>query len=147
MSKQPGGDHSSIRQQTSNCLSSVSAHRVIRKALFEGRIEYRSYFCMRMRDRDFNTLDVENVLRFGEIDGPGEHSVKFNNWRYLLHKRIEGYSLAVATAIDADEDVDELPLIIPVTDFWRGEGTRDGKKHKAKNNRNQGRTNQAAGSG
>lgn len=100
-----------------------------------------------MRDRDFNTLDVENVLRFGEIDGPGEHSVKFYNWRYLLHKNIEGHTLAIAVAIDAAEDVDELPLIIPVTGFWRGEGTRNGKRHKTKNNRNPGRTSTAAGSG
>jgi hypothetical protein len=99
----------------------------MRKAFNEGRIEYGSYFMMRMQERGFCILDVERVIKYGVVAGAPEHSARFNNWRYRVQGVIEGSVLNVIVAIDSKEDIDALPVINFVTAFWRGKGLRNGK--------------------
>jgi hypothetical protein len=114
------------------CLSPISAHKIIRNALTEGRVQYGSHFRIRMGERNFDMLDVERVVKFGSVSGPGEHCAAFHNWRYRLSKKVDDHTLTLVIAIDEQEDLDALPLIILVTGYWCEKRTNDGEKQRKK---------------
>jgi Domain of unknown function (DUF4258) len=82
-----------------------------------------------MSERDFSTQDVERVLRSGCIYEPPEHCPRHGNWKYRVRAKVEGYFLEIVVAFDSEQDYDVQPLVIPVTGYWTGEGTRDGKRN------------------
>jgi hypothetical protein len=109
-------------------LSLNAAQTIIQRAVSVGRIDFRTYINMRMAQREFTSLDVERVLRSGAVfDGP-EYDIKHGNWKYKVRALIDGCALEMVVVIDADEDYDSRPLVIPVTGYWAGDGTRHGKR-------------------
>jgi len=114
----------------------------MRKALVEGgRVEYRLHIMNRMRDRDFTFQHVERVIRSGCISDAPEYCPKFRNWRYRVRGKSDGYMFEVLVVINTEEDLDALPVIIPLTGFWTGRGTQNGKKQ----NRETGNDSRKAG--
>lgn len=81
-----------------------------------------------MVERQFTSMDVERVLTCGIIFDAPEHDVRHGNWKYKIRALTEGCLLEIVVVIDALEDYDEQPLILPVTGYWTGEGTLNGKR-------------------
>ena len=113
-------------------LSKDAALAVIRKSLAVGRLRIIPYFRMRMRDRGFNTVDVERVICSGIICEQPEYCIRNDNWKYRVRAPVDGLILEVVVAVEHSEDYDLQPLAVPITGYWTGEGTRDGQRTNGK---------------
>jgi hypothetical protein len=82
-----------------------------------------------MSERGFDSQDIERVLRSGCISEPPEQCIRYGNWKYRVRAKVEGCFLEVVVVFDAGQDYEVQPLVIPVTGFWTGEGTRNGKRN------------------
>ena len=112
------------------CLSPDTARALLRKCLYmPGRLEFRSHIGIRMAERGFDAQDVERVLRAGCISDPPEHCPKYGNWKYKIGSRIEGCFLEIVLVFDTEQDYDQRPLVVPLTGYWTGEGTLNGKRN------------------
>lgn len=133
---------SGISQQVA--LSPTAAQAVIHKAAEAGRIDLRSHITARMIEREFTALEMERVLRCGAVRHAPEHDIKRGNWKYRIGAVIEGCMLEIVLAIDATEDYDLHPLILPITGCWTGRGTHNGKRtDRAIETGNRGKTRKA----
>jgi uncharacterized protein DUF4258 len=82
-------------------LSAEDARRIIQLILDKGTLE-ASHHCRaeRMRERGVTMLDVENVLRNGEIRRDPELDEERNRWKYRVEgEDIEGDELIAITVI------------------------------------------------
>jgi len=119
-------NQSGVSQQVA--LSPTAAQAVIHKAAEAGRVDFRSHISARMIEREFTSLEMERVLRCGAVRHAPEYDIKRGNWKYRIGAVIEGCTLEIVLAIDAVEDYDLDPLILPITGCWTGRGTHNGKR-------------------
>lgn len=113
-------------------LSQNVAEKVIRRCIEKGRIDLMPHLRMRMADRGFDAQDLERVLRYGTVDMPPDYCIKNGTWRYRVRAKVEGCPLVIVVVFDEGEDYDERPLLLAITGYWTGEGTKHGKKAEAK---------------
>lgn len=99
-------------------LSSESAEAVILRAWEDGRIHVTTHFRQRGRERGFNIIDAENVIRNGSIRGEPEYCGDFDNWKYKFLAALEDSTLEIVVSLDPTEDY-AAPLVILLTGYWR----------------------------
>ena len=101
-------------------LSGVTAKAIAMEAWLNGRVRWTPHFVQRGRERGFDNLDVENVIRLGFVHSPPEFSARFRNWVYLVERTIPGEAatLGINFAIDLRAYCNEEPLIVLITGRW-----------------------------
>lgn len=115
-----GPEHQSTRAKGHEAaLSAQNAIAVIRAAWNEGRIHSCSHFKERCRERGIDMLDVENLIRNGEVRGEPEYCPINKNWKYRLVGLVDERRLEVVIALDPTSDYTEMPLAVLVTAYER----------------------------
>jgi hypothetical protein len=99
-------------------LSSASAETVVLRALEDGRIHVTAHFRQRGREKGFDIIDAENVIRDGSIRGEPEYCREFDNWKYRFFGTVEESTLEIVVSLDPTEDY-ATPLVILLTGYWR----------------------------
>lgn len=84
-----------------------------------GRIRSTDHFRTRSSERNFSTLDVQEVIRHGRPECKAEFCREFNNYKYRFQGMVDGLELRVAFALDATQDYSASPLVILITGVWR----------------------------
>jgi Domain of unknown function (DUF4258) len=76
------------------------AHQRIRKLWNEGKTEIGIHAQRRMKERDIDMNDIQNVIRYGRII---EHSKPMTYWRYtLLGKAVDGETMKCVVEINGN---------------------------------------------
>ena len=104
-------------------LSPENARVVIQRAWSVGRVQVTPHFRKRSRERDFTTLDVGNVIRYGLACSQAEFCEQFQNHKYRIRLVMEDSTLEVVIALDYSEDYQQVPLVVLVTGYWQGGNT------------------------
>jgi hypothetical protein len=100
---------------------------LIKTAFLAGRKQISEHFKRRARERDFDTMDVHNVIKTGKLRGRPDFCPEFGpfgNWKYrivaeLEDMKLEIKQLEIVVALDPAEDYEKSPVIILVTGYWR----------------------------
>jgi hypothetical protein len=110
-------------------LSLENARILLLRAVMIGNILITSHFRQRGEERGFTTVDVERVLRDGEVVSLPRYSSEFNNWVFCLAGKCETRKFEARVALDWTEDL-ELPTVVYITGICKGDsyGRNKGKQ-------------------
>jgi len=108
-----------IRDSRGAPLSPENARGVIQGAWSIGRVHITPHFRNRSQERDFTTLDVGNVIRYGEMCPEAEFCEQFQSHKYRMRLVMDDSMLEIVLALDCAEDYQRAPLIVLVTAYWR----------------------------
>lgn len=100
-------------------LCSTNVHRLLVRAYELGNVDTTDHFRLRASERHFTTVDVENVVRTGQLIGKPHFSPAYRNWCVRIVGKIEGRTLEVRLALDPGVDF-ESPLLTLITGIRRG---------------------------
>lgn len=112
-------------------LSLDNARVLLLRAVMVGNIVITTHFKKRGEERGFTTVDVERVLRDGEIVCDPEHCEDFNNWVFRLAGKCETRNFEARVALDWSEDL-ELPTVVYITGICKGDGKWSRRGGRAK---------------
>jgi len=92
-----------------------------------GRLRITEHCRRRMKERGFDVLDIEHVIKRGRPDGPAvKCGAPHENFKYCFTCSVDGARLQVAFALDPTQDYQTAPLVILITGVWK---TATGTKH------------------
>ena len=109
--------------------SNAKALEIFVRALEIGRVVVTPYFSRRCDERDFDTLDAENVLRQGRIVGRPKYDPDHCTWRYEMTWKSGQDFLHLVIALSCMHDYHESPCITYVTGYY---GKKKGKTRRTK---------------
>jgi hypothetical protein len=116
--KYHGPANPSANAQPQKPLSPESARVVALSAWRIGRLRISGHFTKRVKERKFDILDVEQVIRHGTPKGGAVFCKRYNNYKYVFHAAVDGIGLRAVFAIDATQDYTTSPLVILITAAW-----------------------------
>lgn len=100
-------------------LSIPNAHRLLVRALEIGNVEITGHFKQRGVERNFTTIDAENILRRGTICAKPVFDPEYENYCFNVRGKYEGRTLELKVALDPSVDY-EAPLLIFITGVRNG---------------------------
>lgn len=106
-------------------LSLSNVKRLLIRALETGNIEITGHMKRRCGEREFTTVDAENVIRTGTICSKAQFDPEFENYRITVRGRIEGRILEIQVGLDPSVDYD-TPLVTFITGTRKGETDDEG---------------------
>jgi hypothetical protein len=112
-------------------LTLDNARSLLLRGLMAGNVVITKHFKQRREERDFTTIDIERVIRYGTLVDQPEYRKDFNNWVFRFSGKCETRKFEARVALDWSEDL-EFPTVIYITGICKGD--RDGKKTKLRRN-------------
>jgi hypothetical protein len=100
-------------------ISIANAHRLLVRALELGNVEVTGHFKQRGTERNFTTVDAENILRKGTICRKPIFDPAYENYCFNVRGKYEGRTLELKVALDPGVDYD-APLLIFITGIRKG---------------------------
>jgi hypothetical protein len=106
-----------VKGDGSSSLSPQNAITVIRSAWNGGRVYVGSHFKNRCNERGIDMLDVENIIRNGQVRGTPDYCPINKNWKYRVTGLVDERLLEVVIALDPTIDYTVIPLAILITAY------------------------------
>jgi len=100
-------------------LSMANARTLLIRAYETGIVETTEHIKQRGIERNFTNVDVENVVRNGQIVGKPKFNAHFENWCFVIRGKIEGKMLEVRVGLAPSADYDS-PLLTLITGIRKG---------------------------
>jgi hypothetical protein len=110
-------------------ISKENLKRLVVRAIELGNVDITDHLRKRCAERQFTTVDAENILRNGTIVGPSWFDIEFETYRLTMRGKVEGKILDIGVAIDPSVDY-EYPLVSLTTGIRNGEADDHGKNRK-----------------
>ena len=95
-------------------ISSENTRMLLIRALEHGRIHVTEHFKQRSKERGFNTLDAERVVRHGSVKQEPVYCPRFRNWRFTLTGFSYGRTLEICVGLSLELDLDS-PVLALIT--------------------------------
>jgi len=96
-----------------------NARLLLVRAFETGIVETTGHIKQRGIERNFTNVDVENVVRNGQIIGKPKFNPEYENWCFVIRGKIEGRVLEVRVGLDLGVDCDS-PLLTLITGIRKG---------------------------
>jgi hypothetical protein len=115
-------DWKQLRAQSDSAefpASMDNARKLLIRAYEEGSVDTTKHIQQRAVERNFTTVDVENVVRNGSFVGKPKLSPDHQNWCFKIRGKIEGKTLEVRVGLDPGIDFDS-PLLVLITGIRKG---------------------------
>jgi hypothetical protein len=106
-------------------LSMANGRMLLIRAYETGIVETTEHIKQRGIERNFTNVDVENVVRNGQIVGKPKFNPHFENWCFVIRGKIEGKVLEVRVGLAASIDYDS-PLLTLITGIRKGASNAKG---------------------
>jgi hypothetical protein len=91
-----------------------------------GRLRISDHCKKRMRERGFDILDFEVVVKHGRPVGPAiKCGAPHHNYKYCFSTLVDGERLEASFAVDPSQDYQQAPLVVLITGVWK---TKTGTK-------------------
>jgi hypothetical protein len=84
------------------------------RALERGRMHVTAHFKQRSKERDFNTVDAERIIRSGSMKGLPVYCTRFRNWRISVIGDSCGRTLEIRLGLSVELDLDS-PVVALIT--------------------------------
>jgi hypothetical protein len=100
-------------------LSIENTRLLLIRAFETGIVETTGHIKQRGIERNFTNVDVENVVRNGQIIEKPRFNPEYENWCFVIRGKIEGKVLEVRVGLDPGTDY-ESPLLTLITGMRKG---------------------------
>jgi hypothetical protein len=108
-----------------------NARRLLHQGIVQGRVHITDHIRQRAVERAFTTVDVERIVKSGNIIAVPQYCEDFANWVFRMQGKCDTRNLEVRVALSWAEDLTD-PLVIFITGICKGQAPWAGHRKRKK---------------